>query len=352
MSIALRPSPPSIMNQASFVEIHENFPGGLAAYRRQTIHRINSNDPRVIQVHIDNILSQDEGDVESFASALRGNTHLKYVCFGNDEYDMDHLDKVLSALAETKVIEIGIWELLASSSTSRRVICSNYYATRIGETIESMPMITKLVFRGCSLGPPTAISLAENITGNKTLEHIDLSGNAIGDDGAIALATALRKNNVLKELILDNNELSVSGQSALRNSIYDDSSFDALEDSNHTIQTFFFFTPRSVFGKAVMNDCFHSLAANLRSRSKKEAITKKIQRYLRKKHSVKLHHQSFLSMQTGVMPNLLGFISLRCDIRTMYDIIRHMPHLLELGEEVGQKDGADQLNDQLGLLKI
>eukprot|EP00986_Skeletonema_menzelii_P017720 scaffold21332_cov197-Skeletonema_menzelii.AAC.8 len=96
------PSPPSIMNQASFVEIHENFPGGLAAYRRQTIHRINSNDPRVIQVHIDNILSQDEGDVESFASALRGNTHLKYVCFGNDEYDMDHLDTVLSALAETK----------------------------------------------------------------------------------------------------------------------------------------------------------------------------------------------------------------------------------------------------------
>eukprot|EP00986_Skeletonema_menzelii_P010962 scaffold5481_cov80-Skeletonema_menzelii.AAC.1 len=101
-SVNSPPSPPSIMNQASFVEIHENFPGGLAAYRRQTIHRINSNDPRVIQVHIDNILSQDEGDVESFASALRGNTYLKYVCFGNDEYDMDHLDKVLSALAETK----------------------------------------------------------------------------------------------------------------------------------------------------------------------------------------------------------------------------------------------------------
>lgn len=336
------------MNQANFVQIHENFPGGLSTYSRQTIQRINSNDPRVIQVHIDNILSsRDESDVESFANALRGNTHLKYVCFGNDEYDTDHLDKVLSALAETKVIEIGIWELSVSASTSRRVICSNYYATRIGETIESMPMINKLVFRGCSLGPPAAVSLAENITENKTLQHIDLSGNAIGDEGAIAFATALRKNHTLKELILDNNDLSTSGQRALRNSIYNDSSLDALEQSNHTIQTFFFFTPRSVFGKAVMNDCFHSLAANLRSRSKKEAITKKIHRYLQKKHGVKLHHQSFRCMQTGLMPHLLGFISMRCYIGTMYDLIRHMPHLLEMGGEPG-----DDLHGQLGLLKI
>jgi len=337
------------MNQANFAEIHRNYPGGLSAYSRQTIQRIKSNDPRVIQVHIDNILSQDEDDAESFANALRGNNHLKYVCFGNDDYDSDHIDFVLSALTETKVIEIGIWPLAASSNTSRRVVCSNYYAMRIGETIKLMPMINKLGFRGCSLGSATAISLAENLAGNKTLEHIDLSGNAIGDDGAIAFAIALRTNNTLKELVLDENQLSVSGQRALRNSIYDDSSFDALEDSNHTIQSFFSSSPRSVFGKAVMNDCFHSLAANLRSRSEKEAVTKKIHRYLRKKHRVKLQHQSFLCMQIAVMPHLLGFISTRCDVETMRDIIRHMPHLLEMG---GKQNGADELNEQLGLLKI
>lgn len=144
-------------------------------------------------------------------------------------------------------------------------------------------------------------------------------------------------------MILDNNKLSESGQMALRNSIYDDSSFDALEDCNHTIHSFFIDSPRNVFGKAVMNDCFHSLAANLRSRSRKEAITKKIHRYLQKKHNVKLRHQSFLGMQAGAMTFLLGFISTRCAVGTMHDIIRHMPHLLEMGGKVNKnKNCADR----------
>jgi hypothetical protein len=340
------------MNESNFVEIHRNFPGGLPAYSRDTTQRINSNDPRVIQVHIDNIISQGDECAVSFAKSLRGNTHLKYVCFGNNEYDSEHIDMVLLALTETKVIEIGIWSLASSNTSRRRGTCANYYATRIGKTINLMPMIKKLGFRGCSLGPSTAISLANNLAENKTLEQIDLSNNCIGDEGAIAFAYALRKNNTLKELILDNNQTSASGQMALRNSIYDDSSFDALEVCNHTIQSFFSVSPRSVLGKAVMNDCFHSLAANLRSRSKKEAITKKIHRYLQKKHNVKFQYQSFLGMQTGVMPFLLGFISMRCDVGTMLDIIRHMPHLLEMGGKLGNKNCADELNDQLGLLKI
>ena len=312
--------------------------------------RIFKNDPRVIQVHIDNILSED--NAELFANSLVGNTHLQYVCFGNDEYDSDHVDMILSALTETNVIGIGIWPLAANTVSRRVIICSNYYATRIGETIESMPMINRLEFRGCSLGPSTAISLAENIIGNKTLDHIDLSDNTIGDDGAIAFANALHKNNTLKELILDNNTLSLIGQRALRNSIFDDSSFDALEDSNHTIQTFFAARPTTVLGRAVMNDCFHSLAANLRSRSKKEAITKKIHRYLKKKYGVKLRHQSVLGMRNEVMPHLLGFVSMRCDVETMRDIIRHMPHLLEMGGKLDKKNDADELNEQLDLLKI
>lgn len=340
------------MNESNnFVEIHRNFPGGLSAYSRDTIQRIDSNDPRVRQVHIDNILSQGEECAVSFAESLRGNTNLKYVCFGTSEYDSDHIDMVLRALTETKVVEIGVWPL-ASSNASRRVACANYYATRIGKTINLMPTIHKLGFRGCSLGPSAAISLANNLAGNKTLEQIDLSNNSIGDEGAIAFAYALRKNNTLKELILDNNQISASGQMALRNSIYDDSSFDALEVCNHTVESFFSGSPRSVFGKTVMNDCFHSLAANLRSRSKKEAITKKIHRYLQKKHNVKLHHQSFLGLQTGVMPFLLGFVSTRCDVGTMLDIVRHMPHLLEMGGKLCDTKTQDELNNQLGLLQI
>ena len=90
----------------------------------------------------------------------------------------------------------------------------------------------------------------------------------------------------------------------------------------------------------------------------------KIHRYLQKKYNVKLRHQSFSCMQSGVMPYLLGFISQRCDVATMHDIIRHMPHLLEMGERSDSSDddselspldssgGNDELNDQLESLKI
>ena len=318
------------MEHNNFIEIHHNYPGGLPAYSRQTIQLIKSNDPRVVRVHTENILNQgDDAAAKSFADALRGNTQLRYLCFGCHTSEPERVDMILSALTETKVMKIEIWPM--TSPNVRQEICLNHHATRIGKTINSIPFLIRLGLQRCSLGPSTAISLADNIARNKSVEHIDLSDNAIGDDGAIAFATALRTNKRLKELILDGNPLTTSGQMALRNSIYDDSSLDALENSNHVIQTFFNSNPRSIFGKSMLNDCFHSLAANLRCHSEKRAITKKIHRYMQKKYGVKLQYQSILGIQTGLMPYLLSLIARRCDVGTMYDIIRHMPHLTETG---------------------
>ena len=337
------------MDERDFVEINRSYPGGTQAYCRETIPRIARNDPYVTQIHIDNILEQGHETAVSFAKALRGNTNVKVVCFGINHNDV--FDLILSALTETQVEEIGIWPLAGTLPTrSERAVCANYYATKIAKTINFIPKVRKLVLSRCMIGPNTAMSLADNIAENKTLLHIDLSDNAIGDDGAAAFAHALLKNNTLKELSLDNNQISTQGQIALRNSIFDTSSFDALENCNHTLQSFFNGSPRNVFGKAVMNDCFHSLAANLRSKTRKEAITMKIHRCLQKKYKVKLQHQSFSCMQSGVMPHLLAFISQRCVVATMYDIIRGFPNLLEMDQ--CNKSGNDELNDKLGTLKI
>jgi hypothetical protein len=50
------------------------------------------------------------------------------------------------------------------------------------------------------------------------------------------------------------------------------------------------------------------------------------------------------------MPHLLAFISQRCVVATMYDIIRGFPNLLEMDQ--CNKSGNDDLTDKLGTLKI
>lgn len=136
------------------------------------------------------------------------------------------------------------------------------------------------------------------------------------------------RNRSLRELVLDNNGISARGQLSLRNAIFDDSSFNALEQSNHILQSYFY-NPRSVFGRAVMNDVLSSHAANLRCRSTKAAVTKKLKRVLHKKYRVMLRFESFLGVESTVLPHVLGWIARRCDVQMMYELKPILLNLLE-----------------------
>ena len=179
------------------------------------------------------------------------------------------------------------------------------------------------------VGPHGAIALSAILAGNNTIINVGLQGNLIFDEGAIAIASMLKdRNRTIQEVILDNNQISSIGQRALRNAVFDDSSFSAIQNSNHVLQSYFGPLGR-VFGRPVMNDVLAACAANLRSKHPETAVTKKLDRVLKRKYCVRLHFQNFVGMDTNVMPMLIGWIATKCDCNMMYELKPILIHLLE-----------------------
>jgi hypothetical protein len=267
------------------------------------IHRIAVNDPQLRAISVGDILRDNETAV-LLAEALRGNTNLKRIIF-REHYNMDHAQIIISVLPETRVAFCHV------------AFPSNMYAMSIGEKIPSLRSLLQLDISGCFIGPTGAISLATILESNNTLLRLTIPQNRIRDEGTAAIAHMLQTNRRLREITLDSNEITAQGQKELRDAIFDDSSFSAIKNSNHIMQSYFY-NPRAVFGKAFINDILSSLAANLQSKTSEQAVTRKLKRVLKKKYGVKLQFESFLNMDVGLLPHVLGWISEKCCSDVMY----------------------------------
>jgi hypothetical protein len=287
----------------------------------ETIRRVKNDDPLLVELCIGDILSNKRTSV-SLANALRGNTNLRRVAFREYGYKMEHFRMVLLALGESQVSKISV------GPQSSMLEYEGTYAMAVGREISSLPNVRRLDLNMCHIGPEGAVALSNVLESNSTLTQLDLPENGIGDEGAAALGRMLRKNHTLKEIILDNNGITAEGQRSLRDAIFDDSSFGALEQSNHVLQSFFY-NPRDVFGRGVLNDVLSSHAANLRSHYARQAVTKKLKRVLQKKYGVRLHFESFLSVDSRMLPHILGWIAVKCDLEMMYEFKPILLNLLE-----------------------
>ena len=187
----------------------------------------------------------------------------------------------------------------------------------VADRLHSLASLVKLDLNGCRIGPAGAARLASSLEGNATVTQLLVWDNDIGDEGAAALGRMLRKNGALVEVIMDANDITPRGQRELRNAIYDDSSFAALGGSNHRLQSYFH-NPRSVFGPCVMNDVLAALASNLRSKSVRQAVTKKLTRMLQRRYGVRLQGTSFLIVESVFMPPILEWVAGKCDLDTIY----------------------------------
>lgn len=291
------------------------------------INRVKSNDPDLPALGIGAILN-DVHTATLLAEAVRGNTNLKRVRFYEYGGNMDHFHMVISALSKTNVSKIIVvpWSQMYPRE-------GDLYAVAVGKRLIALQSnLTRLDLNSCHIGPSGAIALSTLLANNTTLRALHLTENNIGDEGAVAMAHMLKnKNRALKEMVLDNNGITAYGQLALRNAIYDDSSYVELEKSNHILQSYFD-NPRSVFGKSVMNDVLLSHAANLRCKSAKSAVTKKLKRVLSKKYGVALHFESFLGADAVMMPHVLGWVAQKCDLQMMYELKPLLFNLLEGGK--------------------
>ena len=86
--------------------------------------------------------------------------------------------------------------------------------------------------------------LADFLASNPPLESLDLQMNQMNDDVVSSIANALRSNDTLRKLTLGTkNErfgygITSIGHAALKSILFDESSLNAVADSNHTLERF------------------------------------------------------------------------------------------------------------------
>jgi hypothetical protein len=80
-----------------------------------------------------------------------------------------------------------------------------------------------------------AVKIAEYLESDPPICHIDLSHNRLIDDDALLISQALKRNTNLTHLNLVGNDFTSIGVKALLSCVFENSSLNAISESNHTL---------------------------------------------------------------------------------------------------------------------
>ena len=157
------------------------------------------------------LLSEHFGDAgtKALAHALRSNNSLTYLDLQANQFT----DSAAAELGEALQLNSSLTHLyLGSDYIPSRVLFGNAAATAFSKALQSnLIQLTRLDLHSTSFSSLCAVTLAEALQTNRTLERLDLSDNEIECSGAIALAQALKSNQALQFLQLRNNKIGYSG---------------------------------------------------------------------------------------------------------------------------------------------
>ena len=159
----------------------------------------------------DHVESEHFGDAgtKALAHALRSNNSLTYLDLQANQFT----DSAAAELGEALRLNSSLTHLyLRGKSIPSRVLFGNAAATAFSKAFQSnLIQLTHLDLHSTSFSSLCAVTLAEALQTNRTLECLDLSDNEIECSGAIALAQALKSNQALQLLQLRNNKIGYSG---------------------------------------------------------------------------------------------------------------------------------------------
>jgi hypothetical protein len=87
-----------------------------------------------------------------------------------------------------------------------------------------------------------AVKIAEYLEGDPPIHRIDLDRNRLNDNDAILISQALKRNTNMLTLFLHANNFTSIGVKALLTCVFDNSSLNAISESNHTLEDMNFFS--------------------------------------------------------------------------------------------------------------
>ena len=106
----------------------------------------------------------------------------------------------------------------------------------VNEVNKGLQMNTKLIsLTLCNIGNNGAITLAEAIQVNTTLQKINISNNSISDDGAAAISNSLKVNSSLQELNISRNKITSEGTKYIAEAIQVNTILEKLDLSCNAV---------------------------------------------------------------------------------------------------------------------
>ena len=162
-------------------------------------------------IPFDRLETESFGDAgtKALAHALRSNNSLTYLDLQANQFT----DSAAAELGEALQLNSSLTHLyLGSNYIPGRVLFGNAAATAFSKALQSnLIQLTRLDLHSTSFSSLCAVTLAEALQTNRTLERLDLRDKKIECSGAIALAHALKSNQALQFLQLRNNKIGYSG---------------------------------------------------------------------------------------------------------------------------------------------
>ena len=118
-----------------------------------------------------------------------------------------------------------------------------------------------------------AVKIAEYLESNPPIRRIELDHNQLNDDDAILISHALKKNTNLHGIYLHSNKFTSVGAKALLTCVFDNSTLNAISESNHTLGGMNFFDysnrPKSLAGcidRLLQLDCTQKIMLALQDK--------------------------------------------------------------------------------------
>ena len=87
-----------------------------------------------------------------------------------------------------------------------------------------------------------AAKITEYLEGDPPIKELSLHHNCLNDDDSLLISQALKRNTNLKTMSIHSNNLTAIGVKALLTCVFDNSSLNAISESNHTLAGMNFFS--------------------------------------------------------------------------------------------------------------
>jgi hypothetical protein len=147
-------------------------------------------------------------------------------------------------ISYNKIDDINVATCISRALRSHpRILDLHLTHCNLGNNPEILSVILQSEVKGISLNKNSidslgVVKIAECIGGNSPTRHLYLGKNNLNDDDAVAISRALKRNTTLTELHLVQNNFTSLGVKALFSSVFDNSSLNAISQSNHMCKIF------------------------------------------------------------------------------------------------------------------